>query len=392
MTAPPPPDPPPGEAPGDAPTPAPAPIPAAAPAAAPTPPRDLPRLLFSLLALGGLVAATVAVLWPFLGAGLWAAMIVVATWPLVTRLDSAFGGRRSATVTLLTVALLLLLVVPLAAAVATVAGSVDRIAGWLKAASEFRLPEVAPAALADLPVVGPAIAAAWEQFAALGLGELWGHVSPYAGDVTRWIAAQAGDVGTVLVQFLVTVAISAVLWAWGEEAAGLLRRFARRIAPTEADASIALAAGAVRGVALGVGGTAIVQALFGGLGVWIAGVPFAGLLTALMFMFSIVQAGPVPVLLPAAIWLIWSGETGWGIFLLVWAAIVGTLDNVVRPLLIRIGADLPFLLIFTGVLGGLLVFGLIGVFVGPLVLAIAWKLLLAWLDDPTAETPRHDPP
>jgi predicted PurR-regulated permease PerM len=110
-------------------------------------------------------------------------------------------------------------------------------------------------------------------------------------------------------------------------------------------------------------------------------VPLAGLLTALTFMFCIAQVGPVPVLVPAAIWAFWDGSTGWGIFLLVWAGIVATLDNILRPVLIRLGADLPLLLIFAGVIGGLVAFGLVGIFVGPVVLAVAYTLLEAWLAD-----------
>ena len=135
-------------------------------------------------------------------------------------------------------------------------------------------------------------------------------------------------------------------------------------------------------MALGVGVTAIVQAVVGGIGLAIAGVPFAALLTAVMFMFCIVQIGPTLVLAPAVIWVFWSGSTGWGIFLLIWTLVVGTMDNFLRPWLIKRGADLPLLLIFAGVIGGLLGFGLVGIFVGPVMLAVSYTLMVAWLDDP----------
>ena len=134
-------------------------------------------------------------------------------------------------------------------------------------------------------------------------------------------------------------------------------------------------------MALGVGITALVQSLLGGIGLAIAGVPFATILTALMFMLCIAQLGPTLVLAPAVVWLYWSGDTGWGTFLLVWTVIVGTMDNFLRPLLIKQGADLPLLLILAGVIGGLLAFGLVGIFVGPVVLAVAYTLLEAWLGD-----------
>jgi predicted PurR-regulated permease PerM len=134
-------------------------------------------------------------------------------------------------------------------------------------------------------------------------------------------------------------------------------------------------------VALGVGVTALVQALLGGLGMAMAGVPFAGLLTAVMFMLCIAQVGPMPVLLGAAGWAFWDGSTGWAVFLVVWALVVGTLDNFLRPVLIKMGADLPLLLIFAGVIGGLFAFGLVGIFVGPVVLAVGYTLLEAWMGD-----------
>jgi predicted PurR-regulated permease PerM len=134
-------------------------------------------------------------------------------------------------------------------------------------------------------------------------------------------------------------------------------------------------------VALGVGVTAIVQTALAGIGLAVVGVPFAALLSALILMFCIAQIGPMLVLLPAVGWMYWQGDHGWATFLLVWSLVVGTLDNFLRPMLIKRGADLPLLLIFSGVIGGMLSFGLIGIFLGPVALAVTYTLLLAWIDD-----------
>ena len=187
--------------------------------------------------------------------------------------------------------------------------------------------------------------------------------------------------GALTLQFLLTVVIAGVMYAQGESAAAMVRRFGRRLAGQRGEDAVVLAGKAIRGVALGVGVTAIVQAVLGGIGLAIAGVPFAALLTAVMFMLCIAQIGPTLVLAPAVIWVFWSGSTGWGVFLLVWTVIVGTMDNFLRPMLIKRGADLPLLLIFAGVIGGLLGFGLVGIFVGPVVLAVAYTLIDAWLED-----------
>ena len=134
--------------------------------------------------------------------------------------------------------------------------------------------------------------------------------------------------------------------------------------------------------------TALVQSVLGGIGLAIAGIPAAVLLAVLMFIFCVAQLGPLPVLVPAIIWLYWSGDTTWGTVLLVWSCVVGTLDNFLRPILIRMGADLPMVLILSGVIGGLLAFGMIGLFIGPVVLAVSYRLLTAWMNEtpePTAD-------
>jgi len=155
--------------------------------------------------------------------------------------------------------------------------------------------------------------------------------------------------------------------------------FGRRLAGDRGEAAIRLAGRAIRGVALGVVVTALVQAVLGGIGLAVAGVPLATLLTALMFLLCIAQVGPLLVLAPAVIWLYWSGDSLWGTVLLAISIVVVTLDNVLRPILIRKGADLPLLLVFAGVIGGLIAFGLVGIFVGPVVLAVTYTLLESWV-------------
>ena len=349
------------------------------------PARDLARTTFAVLGLGALAGVSLWVLWPFLGPAVWATMIVVATWPVLRRLQALLGGRRWAAVLLMSLALLLLFVVPLSAAIVTIVDNADRLAGWAQWLAAYRLPEQPPQWLLALPMVGETLGHLWAQATALGLRDLLARLAPYAGNATRWFVGEVGAVGVLGFQFLITLGLSALLWASGEEAASLVRRLAQRLAGARGAEAAALAAGAIRGVALGVGITAIVQALLGGLGLAVAGVPFAGLLTALMFMLCIAQVGPLPVLLPAALWLLLgTGQIGWGVFLLVWSGFAGTVDNFIRPLLIRLGAELPLLLIFAGVLGGLFAFGLVGIFVGPVVLAVAWTLLRAWLDEADA--------
>ncbi len=143
------------------------------------------------------------------------------------------------------------------------------------------------------------------------------------------------------------------------------------------------------GVALGVVVTAIAHSLLGGISLAVVGIPFATVLTAVMFILCLAQVGPGLVLLPAVAWMYWSGEIVWGTVLVGFSVVTLTMDSFLRPLLIRRGADLPMLLILAGVIGGLIAFGLLGIFVGPTVLAVAYTLLNAWIDEdeiPEADT------
>jgi predicted PurR-regulated permease PerM len=344
----------------------------------PSKPRsDLAQTTLGVLFIGGLILAAFWVLRPFIGPAIWATTIVVATWPLLLRLQALLWGRRSLAVTVMTLALLVLFVLPITLAIATLAQHADEIVAAVKQLSKLRMP-TAPDWLASLPLVGPKIATFWAETVAAGTEGVWDFVQPYVGQVSRTLLTEIGGVGYVLVQGGLIVLLAALMYADGETAAAGLVRFGRRLAGEQGEATVVLAGQAIRGVALGVGVTAVVQSVLGGIGLAVADVPYAGVLTIVMFMLCIAQLGPILVLAPATAWLYWSGDTAWGTFLLVVTLVVGTLDNVLRPMLIRMGADLPLLLIFGGVIGGLLAFGLVGIFIGPVVLAVAYRLLEAW--------------
>jgi predicted PurR-regulated permease PerM len=228
--------------------------------------------------------------------------------------------------------------------------------------------------------VGGRLAEFWQQVDQQGLEVLQEKVAPYARELAAWFVAEMGSFGKLFVQFVLTVIASAILYACGEGAAAWMLRFGARLGGDRGEAAIRLAGQAIRSVARGVIVTAFVQTAVGGIGLWIAGIPFAAVLTALMFLLAVAQIGAAILLLIPDIWLFYSGRPGMGTFLLIVTIIAATLDNFLRPYLIKQGAaDLPLLLIFLGVIGGLVAFGLIGIFIGPLVLAVTHTLLNAWV-------------
>ncbi|MEZ5964916.1 MAG: AI-2E family transporter YdiK [Planctomycetota bacterium] len=346
--------------------------------AAPAHYRDLPRLVFSVLAIGALLAASLWILRPFLPAMVWSTLIVVATWRLMVRLQAAFHGRRSLAVAVMTGLLAGLFMLPVVLAIGILVTNAGEIAAWLRSLLDAAF-EGPPAWVEGLPLVGSSTASAWRRLIENGPTGIAEMLTPYADRIASWFAASIGGIGELVFDMVLTVICAGVLYARGEQVTLDVRRFAQRLAGHRGDHAVLLAAEATRAIAFGVVATALVQAVVGGLGLLIAGVPAWLILTAIMFLTSIAQLGAAPILACAAGWTFLQGHTGWGIALVVWTLVVGSLDNVLRPMLIGREAKLSFLMVFAGVLGGLVAFGPVGLFAGPVVLAVTGSLLGAWL-------------
>ncbi|HJZ46287.1 MAG TPA: AI-2E family transporter YdiK [Roseiflexaceae bacterium] len=341
---------------------------------------DLTRVTLAVLAIAGLIAASIWVLRPFATAGIWSTMIVVSSWPLLLRAQKRFRGRRFPAVAVMVLVLILVIALPLALTVNAIEEHAADLNRWSQALATVTLPHP-PDWVQRIPIVGHKLASTWEEIAVAGPGELSSRLQPYASRLAAWLLSQAGSVAMVLVHLLLTVIISAILYARGELAAAGVMAFARRLAGERGESAVLLAGQAIRAVALGIVVTAFVQSMLAWLGLIIAGVPQATVLTALIFVLCVAQLGPGFVLLPACVWLYWSGSTGWAVTLLIWTVLLGGVDNILRPFLIRRGANLPLLLIFAGVIGGLVAFGVVGLFIGPVVLAVTYTLTAAWIGD-----------
>ncbi len=344
----------------------------------PEPQRDLFRLILSITFIGLLITLSLWILKPFLPALIWATMVAVATWPMMLALQRRLGRRRWPAVLLMTLAMLLVFVIPFSLAIGTLVVHIDDITGWVKSLDVKAL-ETPPDWVLRVPWIGERLDSTWRELAPSG--ELSAKVAPFAAGLVSWLLGQLGSLGSIILQFLVTVGITALLYAKGETAAGGVVRFARRVGGDRGEGAVRLAGQAIRGVALGVVVTALAQSVLGGIGLAIVGVPYAAVLTAVMFMLAVAQIGAGPVLICAVIWVFWKGDTSWGIALAIWTVLVTGLDNFLRPYLIRKGADLPMLLILSGVIGGLMAFGLVGIFIGPIVLAVSYTLVSAWMDE-----------
>jgi predicted PurR-regulated permease PerM len=348
-------------------------------------PGDVTHATLLVLFIGLLVVLTFWVLSPFLTSLLWAVVVCIAMWPILLRLEAFLGGRRGAAVAVMTATILLLVFVPVTLALATIVSNAKNITAEIKSFESLPLPSP-PAWLDRIPFGGDRMAAKWGRFVALDPQQRSAELTPYVQTALQWFVLQAGGVGRILIQFLLAAIISAIGFAKGEAVRDGILRFAARLGGQQGRDTATLAARTIRGVVLGVVVTALIQSAIAGTGLFMSGVPAAGLLTAVVLFLCLAQLGPLLVVIPAVAWLFWSGKTVSGTTLLVIGVIAGTLDNVVRPVLIKRGADLPLLLIFAGVIGGLIAFGIIGLFIGPVVLSVAYTLLTAWV----SSTPSRD--
>jgi predicted PurR-regulated permease PerM len=331
----------------------------------------------ALLALG-----CVLVVRPFVGAILFAAVLCMSTWPAYVWLRDRWGGRGSTAA----LAFVMGLVIALALPVALVAQSlivysarvIESVRGFLDSPSKLSLPSF----IRDLPVVGPWL----NEYSTLLLqsrDELVALAKNLADPAKTMFVTLGGAVGEGLVQILIALFVAFFLYRDGDRIRRLLDQGMTRLAGADHGASLLTTAqAAVKGVVHGLLGTAIVQAVVALVGFLIAGVPGSTLLAALTFILSLIPMGPVLVWGGAAAWLYFEGQTGWAIFMVVYGvAVISSVDNFVKPILMSRAGNLSMLLVVLGVFGGAIAFGFIGLFVGPALLAVGWSVTKKWLGD-----------
>jgi predicted PurR-regulated permease PerM len=346
--------------------------------------RDLTRGTLAVLFILGLTTASFWILSPFLPALLWATTIVISTWPLMMRVQRWLGGRRGFATTAMVIAIALAVGAPIFFGVTATINGVGALHDWVKDLPNKPLPTL-PAWLTGLPLVGARAQDAWTRLMAGGGEGLRAQLTGNTDDIAKWLLGRIGGLVSMLVQLLVTLLIAAMLYAGGERIGAGVLRFARRLGGGAAEEAARLAALSVRGVALGVVLTAVIQTVLAGAGMLIAGAPRPGLLTAGVFVTCLAQIGPTPVMLVGVLALFSKGHTLAATLLMVWMLFCGTIDNFIRPFLIKRSVDLPFILIFSGVIGGLLAFGVVGLFIGPVVLAAGRTLLDRWISGDAGE-------
>jgi predicted PurR-regulated permease PerM len=367
-----------------------------------TPTRVERSLAVAILLL--LLVGCFLVMQPFLSALAWAFVLAFSLWPLHRRLMARLRGRRTLAALVMTTLIAIVLVVPIFLIVARLADDARDIGA---AAREWVQRGPAPPGwLRKFPLVGDPVATYWQELAddanrlmtheptapdelpmsqtklGLALRQLfaWGRT---------WLPAVGLVIANGVAQIVISVLLTFFIFRDGEALAQRLKSATERIGGVRGMRLLDVAGSTVRGVVYGILGTAVVQGTMAAIGFLIAGVPGAVLLGFITFVLSAVPVGPPLVWIPAALWLFHRGSTGWGIFMIIWGMGVSTVDNVVKPLIISRGSATPFLLILIGVIGGAMAFGFIGVFLGPTLLAVAYRVVEDWSRGSTEPADPH---
>jgi predicted PurR-regulated permease PerM len=337
-----------------------------------------------------LVVGCFYVVSPFVASVLFAAVVCATTWPVFLRIRRRVGDRPVVAALLMTVLLAMVVIVPVALLALALTENVTALVDFASGLLQSGAPEL-PGWLTQIPVIGQWIDDYWHQVVE-SRDELrrFGERLIEPG---RMVLVGVGSVlGQGLVQLTLAVLICFFLYRDGDSLMWAVRKTALRLGGELGERIVQIIHNTVISVVFGIIGTALAQAAVALVGFMIAGVPGALVLAIATFFLSMIPAGPPLVWIGATVWLVTEGQIAWAVFMTVWGMFaISGIDNVVRPILISRGADLPFLLVFIGVLGGILAFGFIGIFIGPTLLALAFALLQHWINSEADAPPMHYP-
>ena len=334
------------------------------------------RSLLVLIVIG-LLIGVLAVVKPFTTAILFGASLATATWPMRQALVRR-GLRRGAAAAVMLVGALALIFLPVLVVAPSLA---EQLTGGIsKLQTYFAASPTAPSWLAGTPLIGPRMMRAWDSIVAAE-GDLRVLSAPYAANLEQMLVTAAKALADSVLQLILSSIVATMFWTNGEALAAALHDALRRLGGATAEHTLDVAALAIRGVAYGVVGTAIIQAGLLAIGLAVAGVPGAAMLGFVGLLLSISQIGaPLLVVIwgGAAWWLFGHDYQAWGGFMIIWGLMVSTIDNFIKPWLIGFGMHMPMSLTILGVFGGFVAFGFLGLFIGPTLIAIVFSLLQSW--------------
>ena len=330
-----------------------------------------------------LTVACLMILRPFLPLLAWGIIIAIAVFPAYRRLQSIVGGRGNLAAILFTLLFLAILIVPIVLLAETMVEGVQTLTGHIKEGS-FGIPPP-PASVGTWPLVGTTLQKLWTR-ASTDLTGLLQSLIPQIKDLIPGVLAASAGFGLTVLQFVLSILVAGVLLANASGCATLTRSLTNHLFGDRGPEFEDLAESTIRSVTNGILGVAVIQSILAGLGFLVAGLPGAGLWTLIFLFAAVLQAGAL-VLVPAVIYMFALAATTKAVLFLLWCIVVALIDNVLKPLLLGRGVAVPIAVVFLGAIGGFIAIGIIGLFVGAIVLSVGYKLLLAWLEGPVVAKP-----
>ncbi|MBM9514392.1 AI-2E family transporter [Desulfogranum marinum] len=340
--------------------------------------KEFIETVIKICILGTMVLWTLLIIKPFLMPVLWGIIIAVAMEPFIAGVAAMMGGRRKAAAVLFALVVIAALIIP---SVKLVASSVDTVQSIATAMEEntLKVPPP-PASVSEWPLIGPSLSKTWTQ-ASINLETVLKQYGPQLKTGALTLLGSVGGGVKGVFMFIISVAIAAAFLATAEKSSAAIEKIITRFAGDRGEEITSLATATIRGVMQGVVGVAVIQSVLSVIGMVIVGVPAAGLWAALVLVMAVIQLPPILVLGPVAAWVFTATTTVPAVFFLIWAIVVSASDGILKPLLMGRGVDIPMLVILLGALGGMMLSGIIGLFVGAVVVAISYTLFTAWVDE-----------
>lgn len=340
---------------------------------------DLLKLILNLIIIGLFIIIIYQVVEPFLFGFFWALMFVITTWPLMIKLQSKLFNKRILSVLVLTFMLGLFFIIPILMIILSITKNSGYLIELAKNFSQKELPSFTW--LEKIPMFGNELYQKWQSIIDNNGSELIQAFKPYIGTVISWTISQLTNISIFIFHCSIMIIFSGLLYFHGEKIKKHAYNIAHRLSKQHGESTLTLAGQSIRAVALGVVVTAVTLSLIGGLSLVLTNMPFTGLLTLFLFICCVAQIGPVLIMSCCVIWQFWDGHIVAGSILIVITLILTTLDSLMRTMLIKKGVDLPFLLILFGVIGGILGFGAMGLFIGPVILSLSYNLIQSWVEE-----------
>ncbi|WP_373507591.1 AI-2E family transporter [Thiocapsa sp.] len=338
-----------------------------------------------------LAAWCFSIVQPFVIPIVWGIIIAVAQYPGYLKLRVWLGGRGTTAATLLAVLDLLVLLVPAVMLSGTLLDGAQGLAKGLQEGTLAVPPP--PESVQGWPLIGERLSAFWVQ-ASQNLAGTAVKLAPQLKAAGGWLLSTAAGAGFGVLQFIIAIIIAGALLAHSDASVKFARAVAVRLAGEKGEEFAKLSEATVRSVTKGILGVALIQAILAGIGFMVMGIPAAGLWALLCLLLSTVQIGIFPITLPILIYVFATADTVPAVLFLLWSLIVGSLDNVLKPILLGRGVEVPMAVIFMGAIGGFITSGIIGLFVGAVILVLGYKLLLAWVyeqpEGPVADSGKVD--